>query len=109
MTTPDASAALHDDLTRRFRTERRELELGGRRVRLLMPANADDLIREEDFVRDERLPYWADLWPSARILAEELTVMRLGGQRVLELGCGLGLVALGATLDRKSTRLNSSH
>jgi ETFB lysine methyltransferase len=98
MTTPDTRAALHDDLARRFRTEQRELELGGRRVRLLMPANADDLIREEDFVRDERLPYWADLWPSARILAEELTVMRLTGQRVLELGCGLGLVALGATL-----------
>jgi predicted nicotinamide N-methyase len=63
-----------------------------------MPANADDLIREDDFVRDERLPYWADLWPSARILADELTVMRLAGQRVLELGCGLGLVAIGAAL-----------
>ena len=63
-----------------------------------MPANADDLIREEDFVRDERLPYWADLWPSARILADELAVMRLAGQRVLELGCGLGVVAIGAVL-----------
>ena len=98
MTTPQARATLRDDLSRRFRTEQRELEIGGRRVQLLMPANADELIREDDFVRDERLPYWADLWPSARILAEELTVMRLAGQRVLELGCGLGLVALGATL-----------
>ena len=63
-----------------------------------MPANADDLISEDDFVRDERLPYWADLWPSARILAEELAVMRLRGQRVLELGCGLGVVAIGAVI-----------
>ena len=92
----DEMASLRDDLTRRFRTVTRELELAGRTVRLLMPANADDLISEADFDRDERLPYWADLWPSARTLAEELAVMRLGGQRVLELGCGLGLVSIGA-------------
>ena len=91
-------ASLRDDLTRRFRTVSRDLELAGRTVRLLMPANADDLISEADFDRDERLPYWADLWPSARILAEELAIMRLGGQRVLELGCGLGLVSMGAVL-----------
>jgi predicted nicotinamide N-methyase len=98
MTTRKSRAALRDDLSRRFRTATREIEVGGRRVQLFMPANADDLIREEDFVLDERLPYWADLWPSARILADELTVMRLAGQRVLELGCGLGLVAIGAAL-----------
>jgi predicted nicotinamide N-methyase len=98
MTTPESRAALRDELSRRFRTATRETEVGGRRIELFMPANADDLIREDDFVRDERLPYWADLWPSARILADELTVMRLAGQRVLELGCGLGLVAIGATL-----------
>jgi ETFB lysine methyltransferase len=88
--------ALRQELVRRFRTTTRELELAGRTVTLLMPANADDLISEADFDRDERLPYWADLWPSARILAEELAVMRLRGQRVLELGCGLGVVAMGA-------------
>ena len=90
--------ALRDDLTRRFRTATRDLELAGRTIELLMPANADELISEKDFDRDERLPYWADLWPSARILAEELAVMRLSGQRVLELGCGLGVVAIGAVL-----------
>ena len=93
-----AIASLREDLVRRHRTATRRLELAGRNVELLMPANADDLISEADFDRDERLPYWADLWPSARILAEELAVMRLGGQRVLELGCGLGLVAMGAVL-----------
>jgi ETFB lysine methyltransferase len=89
---------LRAELTRRFRTTTRDLELAGRTIELLMPANADELISEKDFDRDERLPYWADLWPSARILAEELTVMRLAGQRVLELGCGLGVVAIGAVL-----------
>jgi predicted nicotinamide N-methyase len=90
------TSALREELTRRFRCTTRELELAGRTITLLMPANADELISESDFDRDERLPYWADLWPSARILAEELAVMRLSGQRVLELGCGLGVVAIGA-------------
>ncbi len=90
--------ALRTDLTRRFRTTTRTVQLGGRTISLLSPASADDLISEDDYVRDERLPYWADLWPSAQILSREVREMRLAGDRVLELGCGLGLVAIGATL-----------
>ena len=92
------ASELRRELERRFRTSTREVQLGGLDVSLLSPANADDLISEDDYVMDERLPYWADLWPSAQVLAEEARTLRLGGQRVLELGCGLGLVAIGATL-----------
>jgi ETFB lysine methyltransferase len=90
--------SLRADLERRFRTAARVVQIGGRDVTLLSPANADDLISEDDYVMDERLPYWADLWPSAQILAEEVRTMRLAGQRVLELGCGMGLVAIAATM-----------
>jgi predicted nicotinamide N-methyase len=90
--------ALREELERRFHTATRTVQIGGRMVALLSPANADDLISEDDYVRDERLPYWADLWPSAQILANEVRTMRLAGQRVLELGCGLGIVAVAATL-----------
>ena len=90
--------SLRADLERRFRTATRVVQLGGREIALLSPANADDLISEDDYVRDERLPYWADLWPSAEILAAEVRTMRLAGQRVLELGCGMGLVAVAAAL-----------
>ena len=100
MTKPDTVdvTALRAELVRRFRTVTRTLRVAERDVALLSPANADDLISEDDYVADERLPYWADLWPSAQILANEVAIMRLGGQRVLELGCGLGVVALGAAL-----------
>jgi predicted nicotinamide N-methyase len=94
----ESMAALRADLTRRFRTVTRSLRVAERDVDLLSPANADDLISEDDYVQDERLPYWADLWPSAQILANEVAIMRLAGQRVLELGCGLGVVALGAAM-----------
>ncbi len=96
--TPLDTKALRAELLRRFRTVTRTLRVSERDVELLSPANADDLISEDDYVADERLPYWADLWPSAQILANEVALMRLGGQRVLELGCGLGVVALGAAM-----------
>jgi predicted nicotinamide N-methyase len=95
---PIDTKALRAELMRRFRTTTRALRVAERDVELLSPANADDLISEDDYVADERLPYWADLWPSAQILANEVAIMRLGGQRVLELGCGLGVVALGASI-----------
>jgi len=65
--------------------------VGGRMYRITHPVSADDLIDEEDFDRDERLPYWAELWPSAVALARYLSERDLGGTRVIELGCGVGL------------------
>ena len=42
-------SALREELVRRFRTTTRDLELAGRTIRLLMPANTDELISEADF------------------------------------------------------------
>lgn len=73
-----------------------EVAVGGRTVRVLRPARADMLISEEDFARDERLPYWADVWPSSTALAAHVRGLRGEGRRFLELGCGLGLVSAAA-------------
>jgi predicted nicotinamide N-methyase len=67
------------------------VEVGGRRCRIAHPVSADDLIDEDDFDRDERLPYWAELWPSALALARHLCDRDLAGSRAIELGCGVGL------------------
>ena len=61
-------------------------------------ADADDLIDEAAFANDERLPYWADVWPSARVLAERLLTMRVDERRLLEIGCGSGLVSVAAAI-----------
>jgi predicted nicotinamide N-methyase len=105
------------DLDRRFVLGTTDVTLGGERITLEKPRNADDLISEADFARDERLPYWADLWPAAVVLADHLlTERRLMGEapliptaeampdtsasahrpRALELGCGIGLVTIAA-------------
>ena len=50
-------------------------------------------ITQEEFSRDERLPYWAELWHSAAALADFLAEApdRVRGKHVLEIGCGLAL------------------
>lgn len=88
--------ALVESLQRRFRTAMVDVTVGNRTFRILKPANPDDLIREEDFVKDERLPYWADIWPSSTILAAKLLEMDGAGVTALELGCGVGLCTMAA-------------
>ena len=89
--------ALVGALTRRFRTSVEDATVDEHTFSILKPANADDLIREEDFVKDERLPYWADVWPSSIILAGKLLELDGHGKTALELGCGVGLSTLAAT------------
>jgi len=89
--------ALVGAVTRRFRTSVEDATVDEHTFSILKPANSDDLIREEDFVKDERLPYWADVWPSSIILAGKLLELDGHGKTALELGCGVGLSTLAAT------------
>lgn len=88
-------AALDDAFSRKYSTAFEDVRVGreatARTFTLYKPANADHLISEADYVMDERLPYWADLWPSARVLAGALLDHDGRGRRLLEMGCGLGL------------------
>lgn len=99
------------ELARRFTLATQDVELPGLRVSLIKPRNSDDLISEADYLRDERLPYWADLWASSETLASYLLEQRarlatmpgiaaaVGAGRVpqaIELGCGLGVPTIAA-------------
>ena len=74
------------------------IALPGAEVELMRPPDAEALITEEAFDHEEFLPYWAELWPSARALARRIGTRALRGSRVLELGCGLGLPSIAAAL-----------
>ena len=78
-----------------------EFLLQDRLFRLWVPFRPDSLLDSPDVLtanlRDDYMPYWAYLWPASLQIAESL----LGSAwpkntRVLELGCGLGLVGIAA-------------
>jgi len=80
-----------------------EVILAGRTFQLGRVRNVDDMVDDisvDAFNVDERLPYWADLWPSAQALAEYVleNYGTFADRSVLELGCGLGLTALAISL-----------
>jgi len=81
--------ALRRQLARRFAIVAETVAIGDTTVEILKPRSADDLISPKDFEHDERLPYWAELWPSSHVLARLISPAR---GRLLELGCGVGLV-----------------
>ncbi|MEL7367308.1 MAG: methyltransferase domain-containing protein [Myxococcota bacterium] len=47
---------------------------------------------------DDKMPYWADLWPASIAMAKEIERggIAVAGREVLEIGSGLGLVSLAA-------------
>ncbi len=67
-------------------------------VALERPRDAEALLTEEGFEHEEFLPYWAELWASGVALADDVARRSLRGERVLELGCGLGLPSIAAAL-----------
>lgn len=75
------------------------VDIGGRHFRVERAKNLDELVDEVSddlFNEDERLPYWAELWPCARAMS--LFILQnpqlINGHDVLELGCGLGLTTM---------------
>jgi 2-polyprenyl-3-methyl-5-hydroxy-6-metoxy-1,4-benzoquinol methylase len=81
----------------------RRVEVAGRKIELLSPANheslIDDPLVEARYERDEYMPYWAELWPASLLLADAVAgwgPAEVPGEApsVLELGCGLGVVSL---------------
>jgi len=80
----------------RFAPVERRIDVNGRPLSVWRPPDMESLIDLVAFDEDERIPYWADVWESAIVLAEELAAVDGRGLTLLELGCGLGLPSLAA-------------
>lgn len=69
--------------------------------RLWVPFRPDSLLDSPEVlsanIQDDYMPYWAYLWPAALQIAESVLQSHWPkNTRVLELGCGLGLVGIAA-------------
>jgi predicted nicotinamide N-methyase len=88
------TGGLEAELRARFETRVERFSHATFEVDVLLPRAADELIDEAEFEADERLPYWADLWPSARGLTRHLLDRPPPERRSVELGCGVALPSL---------------
>ena len=76
-------------------------------IQLWFPADADAVLEQQIQTGNEEDPFWCYLWPTARILAQQVfSIIRLAFSdlpashssrlQVLDTGCGIGLVGLAA-------------
>ena len=78
-----------------------EFRVLDRSFRLMVPFRPDSLLDSPEVLSanalDDYMPYWAYLWPAALQIAESMLQNPWPREtRVLELGCGLGLVGIAA-------------
>jgi len=77
-------------------------QVGSLSIRLLTVQRLEDYVDLDALLREPdppEPPYWAHLWPASRVLTQLLaTEIDCAGRRVLDIGCGLGLVGVAAAL-----------
>lgn len=88
---------------RGLHVEHEDITVAGRTFRIAGLRDAADLLDHDDFARhfldDDRAPYGMELWPAAPMMAEHVLLGEAGnGRSALDLGCGLALVSMAATL-----------
>jgi predicted nicotinamide N-methyase len=74
------------------------LPVSGVEYQIAKPSDVDALLDMAEHDPEENLPYWAALWPSGIALADAVLAEPelVRGQRVLEIGSGLGVTAMAA-------------
>jgi SAM-dependent methyltransferase len=82
---------------RSYREKEFSFNLSNGTLRFISPANPDevlDTISNEQFEKDRFLPYWAELWPSSKVLFQFIEKQHFPPEcLVCELGCGLGIIS----------------
>jgi predicted nicotinamide N-methyase len=98
---------LYQLYSRRYDLEQLNFELAGKPFSIFHVKDIDPLLEElvkkgqdSEEIKDEKLPYWAELWPSSISLAQFILISEVVKKRmtVLELGCGIGLAGIAAAL-----------
>jgi len=102
---PEHARKLLDTLKRRCPMRHQTVETGKETLTIWTACDVDPLLEElshrpqdDPDVTDERMPYWAEIWPSAVSLAVTILERResLPPEPWLELGCGTGLAGVAA-------------
>jgi predicted nicotinamide N-methyase len=91
-----------------FATQIEAFELGATTIGVVCVRDLERHVDRERLLSDDGVepPYWALVWAGARVLARHVVDnLECGDKAVLDVGCGLGLVALAAA--RKGARVTA--
>lgn len=81
-------------------------------LNITMPVNPEallDTMTDEEYEKDQLLPYWAEQWPASRPLLDFLSTMIFPDTWLMcELGCGLGTVSAALSSSRSSKALTTA-
>jgi predicted nicotinamide N-methyase len=97
-----------DQFNRQYDTERRDIVIGNHRYWFFVPKSIDRFIDPEDPLQD--FPLWAKIWPASVVLAGHLSCLPVApGQRILEIGSGLGVVGIIAACNGHDVTLTDAN
>jgi len=97
--------ALQDGLGKRYGLKENRFAIAGCEFVIYSAGNAEEMLDrlidagpDDPAYQDERIPYWAEVWPSATALSKFVLGApgMLDGARAIEIGCGLGLAGVAA-------------
>lgn len=99
-TLADRERILYNNLKKHYSLHFESLRVGDSTIHLLKPSDVEELLDGQDPFSDNcTFPFWAKLWESSIVLANLLVALPAReGNRLLELGAGLGLPGIAASV-----------
>ena len=76
-----------------FELDEEVITLRGKSLKILKPKRLEDVFQGDPFLETEKFPFWFKIWEASLILADYLATLP-EKKKILELGCGLGVVSL---------------
>lgn len=91
---------LNEELAAEYDLIEKAYRFGGSDFRFLSVRDSYallDRISPEEFLKDEQMPYWAEIWPAAVTLSNAIMEsLDIAGKSVIELGAGVGMASIAA-------------
>ena len=92
---------LEQDLDNKYGIAKTTFNFSNTEFSIFTIKDTDKLLEKisvEEYNENLRLPYWAEIWPSAVGLASYIQKCNFKGKKILELGSGLGLAGVASGL-----------
>lgn len=77
--------------------EEEKITIRGKTLTIYLPAKLEEVFEGDPFLEVEKFPFWFKIWEASLVLADYLATLS-PPKRILELGAGLGVVSLFASL-----------